>query len=46
MPSYSNLREEKPEQFEQMVSFVASLKEDMPEPAEDSQRDQAAADSK
>jgi len=46
MPSYSNLREEKPEQFEQMVGFVSSLKEDMPEPAEDSERDQAAADSK
>ncbi len=40
MPSYAQLREDKPEQFEQMVQFVASLKEDMPtedtspEPAE------------
>ncbi|HZI91452.1 MAG TPA: c-type cytochrome [Thermoleophilaceae bacterium] len=40
MPSYASLREEKPEQFEQMVQFVASLKKDMPkedttpEPAE------------
>ena len=31
MPSYATLRENKPEQFEQMVDFVASLKEDMPE---------------
>ena len=46
MPSYSNLREEKPEQFEQMVTFVASLKEDAPKPAEASKSDQAAVDSK
>ena len=30
MPSYSTLREDHPEQFEQMVEFVSSLKEDMP----------------
>jgi len=46
MPSYANLREEKPEQFEQMVTFVASLKEDMPKPAEDGEREQAAVDPK
>ena len=46
MPSYSALREEKPEQFEQMVSFIASLKEDMPEEGEDSARDQADVEPK
>ena len=43
MPSYSDLRENNPEQFEQLVGFVASLKEDMPsegEPAEQASADQ------
>ena len=50
MPSYATLRQEKPEQFEQMVQFVASLKKEMPkqaanpEPAEQATRsaDQAS----
>jgi len=46
MPSYTKLREEKPEQFEAMVAFVASLKKDMPAPGGDAERDQAAVDSK
>jgi hypothetical protein len=34
MPPYVKLQEEKPEQFDQMVRFLASLKKDMPkEPA-------------
>jgi len=31
MPSYVSLRENQPEQFDQMVEFVSSLKEEMPE---------------
>jgi quinol---cytochrome c reductase cytochrome c subunit, bacillus type len=31
MPSYVSLRENEPEQFQEMVDFVASLKEEMPE---------------
>jgi mono/diheme cytochrome c family protein len=30
MPSYARLREDNPEQFEQLVGFVSSLKEEMP----------------
>ena len=30
MPSYASLRENEPEQFQQMVDFVSSLKEEMP----------------
>jgi mono/diheme cytochrome c family protein len=37
MPSYEALLEEKPEQFEQLVSFISSLKEDMPAPEEPEQ---------
>ncbi len=44
MPSYEAMRETKPEQFEQMVSFVSSLKEDMPEPEANAERDQAGLD--
>ena len=36
MPSYAQLQESNPEQFDQMVDFVASLKEDMPEEGEES----------
>jgi len=31
MPPYTGLREDNPEQFEQLVGFVASLKKEMPE---------------
>ena len=31
MPSYQSLQQENPEQFEEMVSFIASLKKDMEE---------------
>jgi mono/diheme cytochrome c family protein len=31
MPSYETLRQDNPEQFDQLVNFLASLKEDMPE---------------
>ena len=40
MPSYADLREKQPEQFDQMVQFMASLRKDAPkedttpEPAE------------
>jgi mono/diheme cytochrome c family protein len=30
MPSYARLREDNPEQFEQLVGFISSLKEEMP----------------
>ena len=44
MPSYAELQREKPEQFDQMVRFLASLKEDMPkEPAEQASSPQATA---
>jgi menaquinol-cytochrome c reductase cytochrome b/c subunit len=36
MPSYASLRENEPEQFQQMVDFVSSLKEDMPEEGQES----------
>ena len=35
MPSYASLRENEPEQFLQMVDFVSSLKQDMPEEGEE-----------
>ena len=34
MPPYTRLREEEPEQFAQLVDFVASLKKDLPKPPE------------
>ena len=33
MPSYATLREQEPEQFDQMVEFVSSLKKEMPDEA-------------
>jgi len=46
MPSYESLQLDNPEQFDQIVSFIASLKEDMPEepgePAEPGQQASAA----
>jgi menaquinol-cytochrome c reductase cytochrome b/c subunit len=33
MPSYQSLRDEEPKQFDELVSFVASLKEDNEEPS-------------
>jgi len=38
MPSYSRLREEEPEQFEQLVDFVATLKKDLPKPPEHAEK--------
>ena len=46
MPSYANLRENNPEQFEQLVAFVASLKEDMPSEDEGEPAEQASAEQK
>ena len=49
MPSYAELQKEKPEQFDQMVRFISSLKEDMPEedkksePAEQASSPEATA---
>jgi len=42
MPSFERLREDNPEQFEQLVGFVSSLKEEMPppEPAEQASAEQ------
>ncbi|MGI8660750.1 MAG: c-type cytochrome [Thermoleophilaceae bacterium] len=46
MPSYEVLQHANPEQFDQLVSFVASLKEDMPEePAPPEPSPQASAGS-
>ncbi len=45
MPSYADLRENNPEQFEQLVGFVASLKEEMPE-EEGEPAEQASAEQK
>ena len=43
MPSYAPLREQNPEQFEEMVEFVASLKKEKPKPPkEDAPRDTAS----
>ena len=43
MPSYAPLREKSPQQFEQMVEFVASLRKEMPPPPkEDAPRDTAS----
>ena len=46
MPSYSDLREDNPEQFEQIVGFVASLKDDMPSEDESEPAEQANAEQK
>jgi len=43
MPSYADLREDNPEQFEQLVGFVASLKEEMPEEEQEVPAEQASA---
>ena len=46
MPTYEALQQDNPEQFDQLVSFVASLKEDMPEePAPPEPSPQASAGS-
>ncbi len=46
MPSYETLQQDNPEQFDQLVNFVASLKEDMPEePAPADPGEQASAGS-
>jgi menaquinol-cytochrome c reductase cytochrome b/c subunit len=31
MPSYATLQKQKPQEFDQLVSFVASLRKDMPQ---------------
>jgi len=46
MPPYVDLQEESPEQFEQLVGFVASLKEEMPPPEESEPAEQASAEQK
>jgi mono/diheme cytochrome c family protein len=46
MPSYSDLRENNPEQFEQMVAFVASLKEEAPSEDQSEPAEQASAEQK
>ncbi len=48
MPSYETLRQDNPEQFDQLVNFLASLKEDMPEgdtpqPGEEEASEQVSA---
>ena len=46
MPSYADLRKNNPEQFEQLVGFVASLKEDTPEEDQSEPAEQASAEPK
>ncbi|MDQ3644427.1 MAG: c-type cytochrome [Actinomycetota bacterium] len=46
MPPYTALREENPEQFEQLVGFVASLKKDMSTEAASEPAEQASAEQK